>query len=175
MEEEFKGTLKFYDDKITVLYPSNFDKFKVKLGEMLGLTDDFLNNIRLSYKDEDGDKVEIKVEEDYKLFIEEIKKNKQLIELLVEVKEDSNLLIKKCSSSIINYVSKNSSGNINKLSEQIKEKHNSLELSDEIDLNSIPKEVKEKENKNENINNIPKEEKEKENKNENIPIIRPKK
>ena len=171
MEEEFKGTLKFYDDKITVLYPSNFDKFKVKLGEMLGLTDDFLNNIRLSYKDEDGDKVEIKVEEDYKLFIEEIKKNKQLIELLVEVKEDSNLLIKKCSSSIINYVSKNSSGNINKLSEQIKEKHNSLELSDEIDLNSIPKEVKEKENKNENINNIPKEEKEKENKNENINSI----
>ena len=159
MKEEFKGTLKFYDEKITVLFPSNFDKFKVKLGEMLGLADDFFNNIRISYKDEDGDKVEIKVEEDYKLFIEEINKSKKLMELLVEVKEESNLLIKKCSSSIINYISKNSSGNINKLSEQIKEKHNSLELSDEIEPNNIVKEEP---------NSMSKEEKEKENKNENI-------
>ena len=74
MEEEFKGTIKFYDDQINVLFPTNYDKFKEKLGEMLGLTDDFLNNIRLNYKDDDGDKVEIRSGDDYKLFIDEIKK-----------------------------------------------------------------------------------------------------
>ena len=173
MEKEYKGKLIFYDEQINVLFPSNFDKFQVKLGEMLGLTDDILSNIRLSYKDEEGDKVEVKVSEDYNLFIDEIKKGKRLMELSVEVKEESSLLIKKCSSSIINYVSKNNSGNINNLSEQIKEQHKSLELSDEINPNDIPKVNDEKkvekanEIKNENIKEE-KKENEKEIKNENI-------
>ena len=107
-----------------------------------------MQNIRLSYKDEDGDKIEIKVEDDYKLFIEEIKKKKDKMELLVEVKEESDILIKKCSSSILNYVSKNSSLNINNVSEEIKEKRKSLELSDEMDPNNIPNE-----NDKKNINN----------------------
>ena len=52
--EEFKGKIKFYDDQIDVLFPTDFNQFSKKLGEMLGLSDDFLNNIRISYKDEDG-------------------------------------------------------------------------------------------------------------------------
>jgi hypothetical protein len=154
--ENCKGKIKFYEDQVDVIFPDNYDKFNQLLGEILGLSDDFMQNIRLSYRDEDNDKIEIKVEDDYKLFINEIKKKKDTMELLVEVKEESNILIKQCSSSILNYVSKNSSLNINNASEDIKEKHKSLDLSDEINPNNIPNENEKKreennaENKNEN-------------------------
>ena len=154
--ENCKGKIKFYEDQVDVIFPDNYDNFNQLLGEILGLSDDFMQNIRLSYRDEDNDKIEIKVEDDYKLFINEIKKKKDTMELLVEVKEESNILIKQCSSSILNYVSKNSSLNINNASEDIKEKHKSLDLSDEINPNNIPNENEKKreennaENKNEN-------------------------
>ena len=70
------------------------------------------------------------------------------MELLVEVKEESDILIKKCSSTILNYVSKNSSLNINNVSEEIKIKEKSLDLSDEINPNNIPKENEKIEEKN---------------------------
>ena len=151
MEPEYKGKIKFYDDEIDVYFPSNFEKFTKKLGEMLGITENVLTTMTVSYKDDDNDKIEIKVENDYKLFIEEIQKKKKDMVLLVEVKEESSVLIKKCSSSILNYVKQNSSGNINNLTEEIKEKRKSLELSDEINPNDIPKINNEKENKEEKI------------------------
>ena len=72
--EKCKGKIKFYEDQVDVIFPDNYDKFNQLLGEILGLSDDFMQNIRLSYRDEDNDKIEIKVEDDYKLFINEIKK-----------------------------------------------------------------------------------------------------
>lgn len=173
MEENYNGKIKFYDDEINVLFPSDYEKFKEKLGEMLGLTSEFLNNLILSYKDEGEDKILINNDEDYRLFIEEIKKDNMLKELLVEVKEKSSLLIKKVSSSIINYVSKNS-GNINNLSEDIKEKHKSLELSDEISQKNISKELEKvelKEEKEEKEQNEIKEEIINNNKDEDKNII----
>ena len=162
--EEFKGKIKFYDDQVDVIFPIDFNKFAKNLEEILGLSDDFLNNIKISYKDEDGDKIQIKSADDYKLFIDEIQKKKISMELLIEVKEESNILIKKCSSSILAYVAKNSSANINNLSEEIKENNKSLELSDEINPNNIQNEkdeneknkiISEEEKKlnNDNINN----------------------
>ena len=53
----------------------------------------------------------------------------------------------------MNYVKQNSSWNINNLTEEIKEKRKSLELSDEINPNDIPKINNEKENKEEKIEN----------------------
>ncbi len=174
MEPEYKGKIKFYDDQINAYFPTNFEKFKKKLGEMLGLSDDVLTNFRLSYKDEDNDKIQIKNEEDYKLFLEEIQKKKEELVLSIEIKEESSVLIKKCSSSIMEYISKNSSGNINNFSEEAKEKNNLLELSDEINPNNINKDnEKEKKEPNNNIinnikdNNIINDPKDKDNKNEN--------
>ena len=62
--------------------------------------------------------------------MEDIQKGRQM-NMTIEVKEESNLDIKKCSSSILNYVEKKS-GNINNLSEQIKK--NSVELNEEDDI-----------------------------------------
>ena len=151
--QKFNGKIKFYEEQVEVNFPEKYKNFTELLSQILGLSEDFMQNIRLSYRDEDGDKIEIKGEEDYKLFFDEIKKKKDSMELLVEVKEESDILIKKCSSSILNYVSKNSSLNINNVSEEIKIKEKSLDLSDEINPNNIPKENEKIEEKN-NLNNI---------------------
>ena len=76
MEEKYEGKIKFYEIEINILFSNKYDKFKNLFGKMFGVTDDFLSNFSLSYKDEDGDIIEIRNESDYKLFIEENKKIK---------------------------------------------------------------------------------------------------
>ena len=65
--EAFEGKIKFYDDQINVKFSPDFNEFKNLLGEILGITEDFLINLKISYKDEDGDKIALKNEDDYKL------------------------------------------------------------------------------------------------------------
>lgn len=162
MEEsdEMKGKIKFYGDEVEVLFPKTFDEFKVRLGEMLGLTEDFLPNIKLTYPGDSNNKVEINNSEDYDNFNKYLNEKKESITLDVEVKDESNINIKKVSSSILEYKEKRSSENFNinnevKEEKVIKEK-NSLELSDEINPNDIKDKSKEekKENEDNNINNI---------------------
>ena len=148
--EELKGKIKFYDDEADIFFPVDYQKFKERLGAILGLSQDMISNVKLSYKDEDGDKIEMKIEEDYNLFIEDAKRKKELLVMLVEIKEESNIDIKQCSSSIFAYVAKNS-GNINNLSEEIKKK--SLELSNDINIDNNSNINNEKENNNKNIIN----------------------
>ena len=140
-----KGKFKFYEDVVEINFSTKFVYFKETLEKMLGLTDDNFSNIKLSYKDEDGDKIEIKTEEDYKIFFDELKKRSDELIMLAEVKEESNISIQQCSVSILAYVQKNNRGNINNVSEQIKEKNKSLELSDEINPNNISNNEKSKE------------------------------
>ena len=140
-----KGKFKFYEDVVEINFSTKFVYFKETLEKMLGLTDDNFSNIKLSYKDEDGDKIEIKTEEDYKIFFDELKKRNDELIMLAEVKEESNISIQQCSVSILAYVQKNNRGNINNVSEQIKEKNKSLELSDEINPNNISNNEKSKE------------------------------
>ena len=142
-EEEYKGKIKFYDEEMEVLFPKNFDVFKEKLGEMLGLTEDLLNNVELSYKDEDGDSIDIKTLEDYMIFFESIK-NGDLLSILIEVKDLSESNIKKIKSNIIDNKNKKNSNNIN-LEEHV------LEKSDE---KIIPKNDSNINNINDYINNI---------------------
>ena len=115
MEEvdEMKGKIKFYGDEVEVLFPNTYDEFKVRLGEMLGLTEDFLANIKLTYPGDSNNKVEINSSEDYDSFNKFLNGKKEIITLEVEVKDESNINIKKISSSILEYKEKKSSGNFN--------------------------------------------------------------
>ena len=153
MEAEYKGKIKFYEDEIEVFFPTSFETFIKKLGEMLGLTEDILSNIRLSYTDEDNDKIEIKIDTDYNLFIGQLQKNQKEMVLLVEVKDESTILIKKCSSSILAYTNQKGSDNINILSENIKNNNESLEMSEEINQKKNQN-INEKDDKNIINNNI---------------------
>ena len=142
--EEFQGKLKFYDDEIEVLFPNNFEIFKKKLSEMLDLTEDFLVNVIFSYIDENGNKNIIKNIEDYQIFIKNIKSRKDSVVLLVEVKEESNLNIKRMSTKIINYVDKKGNRNISKnnsieINSEIKQNNNNLINNDSNNVNQLNK------------------------------------
>ena len=127
------GKLVFYGDEVPIQFPSLYNQFLPLLQEILGLDENFLSSVKLSYRDRDEDKIEIKSEEDYKVFMDEIQKGKQMA-MTIEVKEESNLDIKSCSSSILNYVEKKS-GNINNLSEQIKNQEQNIDNDKDLDLN----------------------------------------
>ena len=142
--EKPNGKLLFYGDEVPITFPSLYNKFLVMLREILGLDENYLSNIKLSYRDRDEDKIEVKTEEDYRVFMNDIQKGKQMI-MTIEVKEESNLDIKSCSSSILNYVEKKS-GNINNFSEEVKK--NSIELDEENNIKN-----QKNLNLDENINN----------------------
>ena len=143
--EKPNGKLIFYGDEVPITFPPLYNNFIPLLQEILGLDDDFLSSIKLSYRDRDEDKIQINSSEEYKLFMDEIQKGKEMV-MTIEVKEESKLDIKSCSSSILNYVEKKS-GNINNLSEQVKQ--NSIELVKEDSNINNDKNL----DLNENINN----------------------
>ena len=143
--EKPNGKLIFYGDEVPITFPPLYNNFIPLLQEILGLDEDFLSGIKLSYRDRDEDKIQINSAEEYKLFMDEIQKGKEMT-MTIEVKEDSKLDIKSCSSSILNYVGKKS-GNINNLSEQVKQ--NSIDLVKEGSNINNDKDL----DLNENINN----------------------
>ena len=114
-EEELKSKMKFYEDEIEISIPVEYESFKVKLGQILGLENDFMQNLKLLYKGEPEEKIEIKNAEDYQAFTKYIKEKNELILLEVEVKEGAN--INKISVSI-NILSYNQQNNQQKNSQQ---------------------------------------------------------
>ena len=107
--EEYRGKIKYYEDEIEVFFPIDFNLFKKKLSEMLGLTEDFLINVKLEYKDkENKNKFEIKNLDDYKIFFRNLKESKDLVILEIEIKDESDQDKKKLSESINMFKSNNS-------------------------------------------------------------------
>jgi hypothetical protein len=133
MKEEIikKGKIIFYDNKVDLIFPNDFNTLKKDICEILGLTEDVLSNIRISYLDKDKDNVEMKVDEDYQMFLDEFQKRNEELLIKIEVKEETIINIKKCSSSILDYVKK-TSGNINRLSSELKLKDEQFESSEVI-------------------------------------------
>ncbi len=131
--EKPNGKLIFYGDEVPITFPPLYNNFIPLLQEILGLDDDFMSSIKLSYRDNDEDKIQVSSEEEYKIFMDEIQKGKEMV-MTIEVKEESKLDIKSCTSSILNYVEKKS-GNINNLSEQIKNQEQNIDNDKDLDLN----------------------------------------
>ena len=75
--QKFNGKIKFYEEQVEVNFPEKYKNFTELLSQILGLSEDFIQNIRLSYRD-NGDKIEIKGEEVYKLFFMKLKRKKIL-------------------------------------------------------------------------------------------------
>ena len=113
MEQYIKGSIKFYDDEKEILFPPSYDQFNTKLVKMLGLTEDLLKSLNISYLDDDNDNVEINNKDDYQQFFEFSKETNGKIQINIEIKEDSKIDIKQCSNSILSFVEKNNIENIN--------------------------------------------------------------
>ena len=160
---ECKGRIKFYDEEMDVQFPEDFNLCKKKIGEMIGLSEDeLLKKIKLYYNDEDGDKILLTEDNDYKIFFNFLKENdaqKGKSIMIIELRENSEILVKKISEEMSAY----------------KEKH-SEEIKNEVDImnqikneNLVIKNNKEEDNGNKINENDYKEEEnnEKENNNEN--------
>ena len=171
---EHKGKIKFYEETMDVLFPEDFNLCVKKLGEMIGLPEDeVLKKINLYYNDEDEDKVVLSGDADYEIFINYVKENenkKEKITLNLELKENSEVLVKKMSKDFSNYKQKFSNEvNIeNKDSMEIKEEFNNIinednknndndnnnDIKNNIDNNKDDFEENQNENNNINNNNI---------------------
>ena len=126
-----KATLKFYDDTKNVILPDNFEKFLVNLSEMLEVPQEFLDKIKLFYKDDEDDKIMLKTSSDYIQFLTQLKNNDvSMIEIILNDEKD-NEFKNKISESFIKYSSND-----------ILNKSNSLDIKNEIENNNINNNIK---------------------------------
>ena len=113
MTDKVKTTLQFYEDKLDVELPAEYEAFKTKLGEIFGLQNDFMANLKLSYKGEPEEKLEVKTAEDYQNFVKYAKEKKESLLLEVEAKEGTDVNKNSVSLNISTYKQKNNLGNAN--------------------------------------------------------------
>lgn len=104
--KEIKLRIKFYETEIESTFPLEYDPFKVKLGQILGIENDF-SILKLVYKGEPEAKIEISNAEDFQNFIKYIQEKKLIISLEIEVKEDSNIDKSNISKNILAFAQKN--------------------------------------------------------------------
>ena len=137
---DLKGKIKFFEDEIEVIYPEDFNLCKKKISEMIGLNEEeMLEKISVYYNDEDGDKVIINEKIDYDLFINYLKENKKdLISLVIELKEQSENLANKISKAILDYKEKHSE-EINLIKKELESNEENMNKinNDETDNNVI--------------------------------------
>jgi len=167
---ELKGKIKFFEDEIEIIYPEDFNLCIKKISEMIGLNEEeMLEKISVYYNDEDGDKVIINEKIDYDLFINYLKENKKdLISLVIELKEQSENLVNKISKEILDYKEKHSE-EINIIKKELESNEENVNKinNDKINNNEINNDKKDSDN----INIIKEEKKDNMNKINNYDIL----
>lgn len=90
-----RGYIDFYGEEKLVIFPFDLKIFLIKLGEMIGLSND-LHKINLSYSYKDKEQIFIRNEEDYKLFFEKSNgKSEKEILVNVTIKEEDDFIVNK--------------------------------------------------------------------------------
>ena len=167
---ELKGKIKFFEDEIEIIYPEDFNLCIKKISEMIGLNEEeMLEKISVYYNDEDGDKVIINEKIDYDLFINYLKEyKKNLIPLVIELKEQSENLVNKISKEILDYKEKHSE-EINLIKKELESNEENVNKinNDKINNNEINNDKKDSDN----INIIKEEKKDNMNKINNYDIL----
>ena len=104
-----KAKIKFYDQEQMVFLPFDYNTFKIKLSEMLGLPPNLLNSLNISYVHNLSLKIEVNNEEDYYRLLNNCKNNpNQLYTLLIEIIEKKPPL----NNNNINNINNNLGNNI---------------------------------------------------------------
>ena len=103
-----KAKIKFYDQESLVYLPFDYNTFKIKLSEMLGLSPYLFNSINISYVHNFSLKIEVNNEKDYYTLLNNCKRNpNQLYTLLIEIIEkkppiDNNNINNNLGNAMIN-------------------------------------------------------------------------
>ena len=117
MEGFVKGSIKFYDEEKQILFPPSYDEFHFRLGQTLGLTEDLLKGVNVSYLDDLKNNVGIKNQNDYQQFLEFAKKLDGKGQINIQIAEESNNNVKQSSDPILSSVDINNAENINIIGE----------------------------------------------------------
>ena len=86
-EEKYNIKLNFYGDQAEVVINSDFNSFIKNICNVLKIPQERAKSIILSYNDEDGDNILLSNEEDYSIFIEQVKQE-VVQELIIEIKDN---------------------------------------------------------------------------------------
>ena len=124
--EDIIAYIKFYHEIKKVILTPTFDEFKIKLCKVLQIDSNLFNTLKLNYNDEDGDTIIVSSDEDYNIFLGQIK-NKEVDILNIEKDENANIDINACSNSIIKFHEKINNEE-NEKEEEIKNNKNNLDI-----------------------------------------------
>lgn len=86
-EEKYNIKLSYYGEQIEITINSDYNAFICNLCNVLKISPERANAIILSYNDEDGDNILLSNEEDYSIFIEQVKQ-KVVQELIIELNDN---------------------------------------------------------------------------------------
>ena len=117
-EESFNSKLNFYDEKVDIKLNSDYNSFIANICNILQIPKDKLKSLSMSYYDEDGDSIILSTEEDYILFLQQLK-DKLVDTINVEIKENEEIDPIECFGSALDYQEQ-----INKANNQIKDDNN---------------------------------------------------
>ena len=139
--ENISTKINFYGEQIDIQLNSDFNSFVNNICNILSIPSDKYKSLAISYNDEDDDNIILSTEEDYILYLQQLK-DKTVNGLIVEVKEDSEINPIKCFGSALDY------------KDQIEEANNQI-LNEKNNLNkNIDNNIKNNINDNMNNDNI---------------------
>ena len=138
--------LNFYGEQLDFQLSPNYNTFIQNILNNFNLSQNQLSAISFTYFDEEGDKIMISTEEDYTIFLQQVKE-KTVNNLVVEINENNQNQIDKmaCLNSALNYqeqVKKANSIEINNQNNNNQYNNSNLELNNnpvnkEVQINDI--------------------------------------
>jgi hypothetical protein len=139
-EETINIKLNFYYEQIDIQINSDYNSFINNICNILQLTKDKLDSLAISYYDEDKDSIILATEEDYALYLQQLKE-KIVDSINIEIKDDSEIEPLECFGSALDYQDQiNKSNNhikndsINIINNKVEENHinSSININDNI-------------------------------------------
>ena len=100
--QEVIAYIKFYSEIKKVILTPTFEELKKKICNLMQISEDSFNSLKLNYKDEDNDIITVSSEEDYNILLAQIK-NKEVDILNIESEQDGNIDINACSQNILKF------------------------------------------------------------------------
>ena len=110
-EPNYNIKIKFYEEDIELSINSDYNSFIQKICNILQTSPEQLNTFELSYHDEDGDYIALTTEEDYKIFVYQVK-DKLVNGLIIEKKDNPIIKSNSNLNKSLNEKEKNEQPNI---------------------------------------------------------------
>ena len=101
-EEILNTKIIFLNEKIDIQLNSEYDSFVKNICNILKIPTDQYSSLKISYNDEDDDNIIVSTEEDYNLYLKQLKE-KSVNELILEIREDSNIDPNTCFINALSY------------------------------------------------------------------------